>query len=169
MQVFYQIKYLHTKLYFWCQAGSPIFFFFFPFASFFQPPLPTFPPSPSMIQTVFVHKKKLKISPTLGEGVQFVILYTVIYLSGFNGKSAPVNEESKLGRGGLSLRVTHPVAFGRKMCFFFSSPFKIFLAVVDIGRGLGRLLIQVSGWRVKYLEYLFNILLRHPFPSDVTW
>ena len=67
MQVFYQIKYLHTKLYFWCQAGSPIFFFF-PFASFFQPPLPTLPPSPSMIQTVFVHKKKLKSKPYTGGG-----------------------------------------------------------------------------------------------------
>lgn len=167
MQVFYQIKYLHTKLYFWCQAGSPIFFFF-PFASFFQPPLPTLPPPPTMIQTVFVHKKNLKSKPFIGGGgaVCYLIYCNLSQWLQWQKCSCKLRVKAG-GAGGLSLWVTHPVAFGRKMLFPF--PFKIFLVEVDMGWGLGRLLIQVLGWRVKHLDYLFNTFLRHPFPPDVTW
>lgn len=57
-QVFYQIKYLHTKLYFWCQAGSPIFFFHV--ACFVQLPPPSPPCLLTMIQTGFTLKVEIE-------------------------------------------------------------------------------------------------------------
>ena len=144
MQVFYQIKYLHTKLYFWCQAGSPIFF---PFTSFFQPPLPTLPLLPTVIQTVFVRRRNWKVSPTFGgrEGLSSVILCAVIYLSQWLQWQKCSYKPIVKG----DIPWSHPSSSSEDICFgkeiFFSFSFKKFLVVVDMGWGLGRLLIQVLG------------------------
>ena len=143
-------------------------FFFFPFASFFQSPLPPTPlPLPWYRQFLSV-RRTWKVSPSLGEGVQSDISYTAVSLSQwFQWQKCSCKLSVKAGGPGVSLWVTHPVAFGRKTLSSF--PFQIFWVEVDMGRGLGRLLIQVLGWRVKHVDYLFNTVLRHPFPPDVTW
>lgn len=104
--------------------------FFFPFASFFQPLPPQLPPLLTVIQTVFVHKKKLKSKPYIwgerGDCPLSSHVHTLPLLRSYLSlckRSAPIITESRVSFGTIHPAVVKTFAFERKMFvpFLFKS------------------------------------------------